>query len=175
MSHPISKPSERSAGPRTEFGEVEAMFSPSRGQTMAGVMAGLGIIIAGWLLALNDSMPIRVQAFYAAGGTIGGLGIALWTWRLRRWRLLVCADGLIQVGAWKRQALRWTEVMAVIETRDVRRPAGPPVALCFIGRQEKINVTTYTLRSWKEMLEVVSEAARRRCAVIRVELTGDST
>lgn len=89
------------------------MFGPSAGQTFAGVLLGVGLAVAGFLVAvLGDGFNGGNRVAAAVFGGVG-IGLAIWVWRLRRWRLAVCPGGLVQLRAGGVEELRWADMVAV--------------------------------------------------------------
>jgi hypothetical protein len=99
------------------LGEPEAVYRPSPGQTTAGlIVAGgaavacLAVVAFGFGLdATNRACAVLVAA--------GAVGLAVWLYRQRRWRLVIFAGGVVQVRPGGVDELSWADVREVVRTR----------------------------------------------------------
>lgn len=139
------------------FGEPEIVFAPTPGLTPLGISVTLVFGMGAFGCAAFVDEIAKVRIGFAVIGCLA-FGAAYWIWRLRNWRVLICPNGLIQIGAWRIQAVRWSEMTHI-------------VAVCLEGTEdhEEVEVVTSTrrmaigtsnLREWRKMLATVVQSAR---------------
>jgi hypothetical protein len=94
---------------------------------------GCWLTIASLLRELPSGAPgpLLDRLFLAGFGILnaaGGGAVAWWVWRLRRFRLLVCPRGLLQLSGKTVDVFRWEEITSI--TQVIHRHQivfGPPV------------------------------------------------
>jgi hypothetical protein len=155
--------------PFVRLGKPDAVFGPSPGQTFAGVLVGVGLATVGFAVAATgDGFGTGNRLAFAAFGA-AGVGLAVWVWRLRRWRLAVCPGGLVQLRAGGVEELRWADMTEVIDTRMHALGGEQTVRVTAVGRAAKLVVNPVNSRARRRLFRVVLEAAARNGVPVRVE------
>lgn len=160
MQEPIPEQPNRSLPEQfASFGEPEFVFSPTPGLTSLGVAVGLVFAIGAFAGAVFCSEGIEVRLFAVLLGCAAA-ALVYYVWRLRNWRLLICPKGLIQIGAWRTEAITWSEMTHVVAVCREGTDIHEEVTIVSSAGRVAINGTT-NLHTWRQMLKTVTEAARR--------------
>jgi hypothetical protein len=157
------------ADPFARLGKPDAVFGPSPGQTFAGVLLGVGLATGGFAVAVAGSGLDGGNRVAAAVFGAAGVGLAVWVWRLRRWRLAVCPGGLLQLRAGGVEELRWADMTEVIDTRMHALGGEQTVRVTAVGRAVKVVVNPINTRARRRLFRLVLEAAARNGVPVRVE------
>jgi hypothetical protein len=153
------------------FGEPEAVFSPTPGKTGCGVMAAI-------VLALLSLLPLLEMNQYGAWRTLGtsavfavpSLGMAIYVWRKRKWKLMLCANGVIQFWASHTESILWTDVRAVIALRS-GSSNGPLLEVVLMGTTSEVHIGgVVNYEDWRNLLETVLKAAQQRGIPTKVNI-----
>ena len=151
------------------FGEVEAVYRPSNGQTFAGVLiCGLFATGAFAVAAFGVGFDATNRACAVLVGAMC-VGLGAWLFRLRKWRLVLFAGGVVQVRASGIDELGWAEVREVLHT--CQRGFGDPtvsVTLVRKGGGPAVVVNPFNLRARKKMFRTLLAAAEHRSVPVRV-------
>jgi hypothetical protein len=160
-----------------QFGKPEAIYFPSPKQTLMELIEVLGIEVIGFYTILSDDYSSVNKTFVRLifGVIIIFLGIRLgyWFWRARKWRFYICPRGVVEIGAFKVQALHWHEIIEVLEIRDwTPWPLnGKLLGVKLIGHKSEIEIySNFLLRPELQTLERILEASRRKSVPIRIKL-----
>lgn len=168
----MSDPTDRAGDtPRPDFGEPEAEFRPTFGQTAAGLLIYCSITAGCFACALLDTDPLKRFAMGSVGVTTSVL--TAWIYELRKWRLWVCPGGVVQRRAWVVDEIAWAEVREVVVERyllsrhpdriTLVRDAGGGVVIRPINCGE-----------WKRLFDVLLKAVEdRQIAIRRRVVSGD--
>jgi hypothetical protein len=120
-----------------KLGTPLAIFKPDPLRLGVGAMAGLamcgfGLLLAGVAVSRDTKNFAHPQLERWGTAGIGGMivlgGVVLWAWlwATRRFRVLVCPGGLIQVRGNASDAFAWEEIASVHErTTQVKLLKGP--------------------------------------------------
>jgi hypothetical protein len=156
--------------PFAHLGKPDAVFGPSSGQTFAGVLLGVGLAAVGFAVAvLGDGFGDGNRIAAAVFG-VAGVGLTIWVWRLRRWRLAICPGGLVQLRAGSVEELRWADMVEVIETRMHVLGGEQTIRVTAVGSSTRIVVNPINTRARRRIFRLVLEAAGRHGVPVRVEL-----
>lgn len=151
------------------LGRPDVLFGPSPGQTTAGVVVGLVIAALGAAVAVWADATSTFNRVGAAAASVTGLGLAVWFWRLRRWRLAICPGGLVQVRGGAVDVLQWAEITEVVETRAEGSPGGPTVRVAVSGEDRTMRINPVNLRGRQRLFTTLLAEAGRRGIPVRVE------
>lgn len=156
---------------RSRFGKPESLYSPTPGKTGCGVVAAM-------VLALLSLLPLFEWEKNGHWRSLGigaiffvpSVGMAFYVWRIRKWKLMVCENGVIQSWASGTESLLWTEVRAVIALRS-DSPDGPLLEVVLMGATSEIHIGgVASYDDWHNLLETVLENARKRGIPTRVNI-----
>ena len=151
------------------LGKPDAVFGPSPGQTFAGVLLGVGLAAIGFAVAVaGDGLGAGNRVAAVVFG-VAGLGLAVWVWRLRRWRLAVCPGGLVQLRAAGVEELRWADMTEVIDTRTHALGGEQTIRVTAVGPSARVVVNPINSRARRRIFRVLLEAAGRHAVPVRVE------
>jgi len=165
MSEHMSNPHERFDVP-PQFGRPDVVFLPSNGYTCVGVILALGFALIGLLPLIVDG-NVSTTVFI----TLPSICLAYYVWRKRKWRFLICLNGVIQLWAGGSESLLWSEVTEVVATRNSSME-GTLLELTLYGATEKITVGGFVnCPNWREIMEVILETARQRGVAIRIQIS----
>lgn len=150
------------------FGEPEAIHRPSPGQTVAGVT--LGVLAAGLLFAVaifgcNFDMTNRVCAGLLG---LGAVAFTIWVSRQSRWQLALYPGGLAQFRTDGVDALAWSEVREVIQTR-YRGFGEPTIRVKIVGTGVSFVVNPPNYRGRDKLFAALLAKAQEHGRPIRVE------
>jgi hypothetical protein len=152
----------------SRYGEPEAVYRPSRGQTFAGVLVCSGAAVVCFAAAaFGCGFDVTNRVCGALLGA-GCAGLGYWLHRQRKWRLVIFTGGLVQVRAGGVDELAWADVTEVIRTR-LKQYGEPTVRVTVVGPGTRMVVSPVNLRSRKQMFETLLAAAERRGMPVRVE------
>ncbi len=163
-----------------KFGMPEAVFKPSTGQTMAGVIAASGLGIAALVLAITGvGLPTE-----SGSGTVGnclravGVGavmllLAFVIWAVRKWRFMICPLGLIQVHTTRTESLAWAEVTEVVETRRKKFGIESTLWVTVFASASPMTVNPINLRARDKLFQALLSAAKQHGIAVRVEWKDD--
>src|SRR5262249_27839219 len=128
MSRPGSGAAEESLALAKEaMGLPTHSFAPSPLRLVVGGAIGLAMVVFGCWLAMASWLgelpsgapgPLLDRLGLAGFGILlaaGGGAVAWWVWRLRRFRLLVCPRGLLQLSGKTVDVFRWEEITAITQ------------------------------------------------------------
>lgn len=154
-------------GPWPDFGPPEFEFRPTFGQTAAGLLIHGGCATGIFACAL---FAPRLDAF--ARVIVGSCGVtslamAYWVYVLRRWRLWVCPDGVIQRRAWAVDAIAWSEVREAVVERGFLTRHPDNVTLVRHGAGNAVTVRPINCGRWREAVAAVLRAANDRRIPVR--------
>jgi hypothetical protein len=151
------------------FGEVEAVYRPSNGQTFAGTLMCAAFAAGGFAAAVvGCGLDVTNRVCGALFGLIF-LALGAWLFRLRKWRLVLFAGGVVQVRAGGVDELGWAEVREVEHTCQ-KGFGDPTVSVTFVrkGGGPRVVVNPVNLRARKKMFRTLLAAAGRHNVPVRV-------
>jgi hypothetical protein len=148
------------------FGAPKAVFRPDRGQTLAGMMIGACIVFVGFMAALLPGGLQLNGRILAVGVGLAGVGFTFWMYRHGRWRLAICAGGLVQVRTWGVDQIAWSEIREVFQVQ--MRGSTAPHKLTIVGSEGKMEVQPINCRQKKELFDLLLEEAKTRQLVISI-------
>ncbi len=151
-----------------QVGEPEEVFQPSRGQTVAGIVAGFLIAVTGLGFAVfTEDESLRARILFPSVLVVVGLALAYWIYRQRKWRVVICTKGLIQVRSWAIDKIAWADVSEVIATQFDNQNF--PFKMTIVGSAKKIKIQPINLQSPGQLFQTLLDAARRNDIPIRIE------
>ena len=154
----------------SRFGEPEAVFRPSRGQTVVGV-----VICAGGAALCFSAAIFGGEAFDLVNricwGIFGVMCVAAmyWLFRLRCWRLVLFERGVVQITAWRVDECYWADVDEVVETR-YGSSSGRILRATLRGSTGEVAISPVNYHSRNKLFARVVEAASRRGIPVRIEV-----
>jgi hypothetical protein len=155
------------------FGEPEVIYRPSGGQTTLGILLAVVLVGMGVAVAVLGEQLGPWNRYAAGGVAVTGLVFAFWVYRLRRWRLAIGPNGLVQIRAWRVDAVPWADVHEAVETR-YGDETGRVSRIRLHGRFGRVTVAPVNLRAHQELFRKLREAIEARDIRIGVEVeTGD--
>lgn len=158
--------------PRPDFGEPEAEFRPTFGQTAAGLLIYSSITAGCFACALLDTDPLKRFAMGSVGVTTSVL--TAWIYELRKWRLWICPGGLIQRRAWAVDEIGWSEIREVEVARHPLSRHPDHVTLVRAGPEGNVTIRPINCGKWRQLFEVLLKAVEdRQIAVRRCVVYGD--
>ena len=152
----------------SRFGEPEAVYRPSPGQTAAGVIVGAGATAA---LFVAGGFGSGLNATNRVGAVLLGLataGLTFWLYRQRQWRLVIFRGGLVQVRPGGVDELLWAEVREVVRTR-LKEFGERTTGVTFVGAHSRMVVSPVNYQAQAKLFETLLAAAERRGVPIRVD------
>lgn len=164
----VDAKAERSSDPpRPDFGEPEAEFRPTFGQTAAGLLIYGSITAASFAYALlaPDADPLGRLAMGSVGVT--NIAFTVWVYRMRKWRLWVCPGGVIQRRAWAVDEIAWSEVHEVNVARHSLSRHPDHVTLVRAGPGGDVTIRPINCGAWKQVFAVLLQAAEDRQIAVR--------
>ena len=156
--------------PRPDFGEPEAEFKPTFGQTAVGLLIYGGITAGCFACAFVPSEFNPLQRFAMGSVGVTGVGLTYWVYALRKWRLWVCPRGVIQRRAWATDEIAWSEVREVVTARYLLSRHPDRVVLRRTGPGGNVVIRPINCGRYKQLFEVLLKAAADREIVVRREL-----
>lgn len=152
----------------SRFGEVEKVYRPSAGQTVVGVfLATLAAVGAFAVAAFGCGFDVTNRVCAVVLGVMAS-AFAVWLYRQRRWRLVIFADGLVQVRAGGVDELLWSDVREVVQTRT-KGFGESVVRVTVVGSAARVVVSPVNYHSRAKLFETLIAAAERRGIPVRVE------
>jgi|SRR6516164_7762967 hypothetical protein len=176
----------------TKLGAPTAVFRPDPFRLAVGMVLGFvlsGFFGFGFIIAaaspanVDKSFPdgpggrqatIARMFFMLVGVLIvfGGAGFVVWLWLTRRFRVLVCPGGLIQIRGGKVETFGWTEIVSVHErTTKVKLVKGPAFLVrkaaskvYWVNRSDGISVRFDgdKLRNAEKLIKLIRHETARR-------------
>ncbi len=152
----------------SRFGEVEGVYRPSPGQTIAGTLVSVGgAAVCFAAAAFGCGLDATIRVCGALLG-LGCLGLAYWLFRQRRWRLVMFSGGLVQVRPDGVDELPWSEARELVQTR-LKGAGERTVRVTVVGAGRRLVVNPVNFRSQAKLFEALVAAAERRGVPVRVE------
>lgn len=168
----MSDPTGRSADlPPPGFGEPEAEFRPTFGQTAAGLLIHGSCAAALFACAALDTEGDAFKRLVIGSVGVTSSAMAYWVYALRKWRLWVCPGGVVQRTAWGSEAIAWTEVREAVVERHVLARNPDNVMLVRSGPGGNVTVQPINCGRWKEAVATVIEAVHDRGITVRTVTT----
>lgn len=150
---------------------MREIFRPSRSQTLAGLVLTLAPALGLFAWAAIGDHDTGEQLLIVCLGA-GALALAFYVYRLQRWRLIVCVNGIMQVNAWGAEKLAWSDVTSVVHVRVRILNAEDTYEVKVIGQTRAIVIRPINLGPSEYrhyMFFLVIEEARERGIPIREE------
>jgi hypothetical protein len=127
------------------------------------------------MLSLLPLLEIKRYGLWRTFGTsvvfaVPSIGMAIYVWRKRKWKLMLCANGVIQSWASRTESMLWTDVHAVIALRS-GSSNGPLLEVVLMGTTSEIHIGgVVNYDDWRNLLETVLKAAQQRGIPTRVNI-----
>lgn len=156
--------------PRPDFGEPEAEFGPTFGQTVVGMVMTGTMTVVGFAAALfgDDCSPSQRFAIGSVG--LVGVGLSCWVYGMRKWRLWICPGGVVQRRPQAVDEIAWQDVREVVAARYLLHRHPDHMVIFSTVPGGSVVIRPINCARYKQLFDALKKAASDRHIVVRTEV-----